>query len=473
MAKPGIDRTLVTLVIGSALLSGCAVQATHRQLPEADEALVAQVIEPLQLPIKDPKSEPRWWRSFADPRLDQLVQQALAHNRDLQAAALRLEAELARLSQARDQRRPQGGIGASADVTRQQWSGEGPLATRKQSAAGVSADWQLDLFGRISAAIHHAEATLEQRHYAHQAVMVELVTAVVDSYAQLGGTERELSVLSRQITSIEASVTTLKYRVDEGLATPLELYRAEALRHQYLAQRPQLQEQLAIYRGTLATLVGVAVPQLDLAGGAFVLPTTDALIPALNNPAPALLRTPVLLEAQARVQQAAALSDQAQASLYPEVSVSGVAGWLSAGTLDLGDGDHQFGVSPRLSWSLFNLSALRAGLDAAQKEERALLMEYEQTLLQVLNRADRALSAWTARSQGMSQLRQRHQFAVQAFDQAKIRYEEGAIPYVEFLDAQRDLLESEAALVQMETAWTRAFVGLNSAFSGGWLAVLI
>ncbi|WP_036187481.1 efflux transporter outer membrane subunit [Marinobacterium lacunae] len=458
-----------------AALTGCAVKAPHSALsqPGSDtlSRLSSTVTEPAEQGIN---AQARWWEALNDAQLDRLVELALKNNQDLTAAALRLDAQLARLDVARDQRRPQGGVGANLNLSREQTTGSGLDVTRQESVSlGLSADWQLDLFGRIRAAIAQAQAQMAYQQHSHEAVMAEVVSGVVKTYTQLSGTQRQLGVLEQQLNSLQESVGTLRVRYEEGVATPLELYRAQALQHEYLARRPLLEEAAAGYRETLATLVGVTSDQLPQPVMRMALPATDSLVPAFHDPAHALMRSPDLLKAQARVEEAMALSDGAKAALYPDISVSGVIGWLSASSLDLGDTREQLGVAPHLQWSLLNLSALRAGLSAAQLEEQAVLAEYEKTLLIVLNRADRSIQTWAARTQRLDQIGRRHQFARQAFEQARARYEEGELPYIEYLDAQRDLLESEDALVGVQTDWLNAYADVYGAFPGSWVEFLM
>ncbi|GGB96090.1 RND transporter [Marinobacterium zhoushanense] len=456
------------------VLAGCSVTAPHGALPQPDSDTLNRLSSvAIQPGAQGAHAELRWWEALNDAQLDRLVERALQSNQDLAAAALRLDAQMARLDVARDQRRPQGGLSGNLNLSREQTAGSGLEVRRQESVSlGLSADWQLDLFGRIRAAIARAEAQLNYQQYSHEAVLAEVVNGVVKTYTQLSGTQRQLGVLEQQLSSLQESVATLRLRYEEGVATPLELYRAQALQHEYLARRPLLEEAAAGYRETLATLVGLTSDQLQLQLLSVALPTADSLSPVFNDPSHALMRSPELLQAQARVEQAMALSDGAKAALYPDISVSGVIGWLSASSLDLGDAREQLGVAPRLQWSLLNLSALKAGLNAAQFEEQAVLAEYEQTLLTVLNQADRSIQTWAARTQRLEQTGRRHQFARQAFEQAQARYEEGVLPYIEFLDAQRDLLESEDALVGVQTEWLNAYAEVYGAFPGNWVDAL-
>ncbi|MCT7655340.1 TolC family protein [Oceanimonas sp. NS1] len=125
-----------------------------------------------------------------------------------------------------------------------------------------------------------------------------------------------------------------------------------------------------------------------------------------------------------------------------------------------------------MNWSLLNLSALKDGLDAQKLEERAVLAEFEQTWLRVLNRADRSVQDWQAQQQQMLALTRRQEYARSAYEQAESRYEEGMIPYLDFLDAQRDLLTSEAGVIDANSRLLEAFSELQRAFPGHWINLL-
>lgn len=471
MSKQHYGKALTGLSL-ALLLSGCALTADHQTLMAPDATALARLAEEVQAPSAARETQADWWRAFNDAGLNALVLDALQHNRDLQAAALRLDASLARLDVSRDQLRPQGGLAGSADLARSQSTLTGLDVVRQESLSlGLAASWQLDLFGRIRARIRQAQAELEEQDAARAQVLAEVVSGVVETHTRLAGTARQLKLLERQLASLEESLEVMRLRVEEGIATPLELNRTLALLHEYRARRPELEEAQAGYLETLATLVGVTTHQLSQAYAA-ELPAMDALTLQLPDPERALLDAPELRQAQARVNRAMALSDQARTALYPEISFSGVLGWLSYSSLALGDLREDLEISPQLSWSLLNLSALKASLSAAQLEERAVLAEYEQDLLQVLNRADRAVKAWDARGRLLLEQNRRQGFAVAAFDQARARYEEGVLPYMDYLDAQRDLLDSEATLVEAQSAWLVSYVELQRAFPGHWVPLL-
>lgn len=469
--SPKALRLAVAAAVLPALLaaSGCMVQPVHPEIIEPESAVVGQITERLEAYAVGSAEQSVWWEGFESEQLNALVDQALRNNRDLKVTALRLDAALARLNAVEDQRNPQGGLYSNLAVDRAQLSGQDDASTQKQISAGVSVQWSADLFGRIESSIRAAQAGIEKQRYAKDRVTAEIVTGVVDAYTRLAGTEMQLRVLEEQLQSLNHTVDTLDLRVNEGFATPLELYRAKVLRYEFEAKRPIIAEQAALYRSSLATLVGVAVPELHLAAGGLNLPEAQAVLPMLQHPQQTLLAAPELMEARAAIYQRAAITDQANAALYPDLRVSGLIGWLSAGTLNLGDGDENLRVAPQLQWSLLNLSALRANLQATQVEEVAQVAAYEKVLLQVLNQADRAVKTWSARSERLAHLEQRHFYAVKALEQAEVRYEEGAIPYVEFLDAQRDLLTAEDVLVLAKIDWSMAYTDLQRSFTGSWL----
>lgn len=188
MSKQHYGKALTGLSL-ALLLSGCALTADHQTLMAPDATALARLAEQVQAPSAARETQADWWRAFNDAGLNALVLDALQHNRDLQAAALRLDASLARLDVSRDQLRPQGGLAGSADLARSQSTLTGLDVVRQESLSlGLAASWQLDLFGRIRARIRQAQAELDEQDAARAQVLAEVVSGVVETHTRLAGT---------------------------------------------------------------------------------------------------------------------------------------------------------------------------------------------------------------------------------------------------------------------------------------------
>ena len=454
------------------LLAGCAVTADHAERPVPAAQTVEEVTAQVAAGHEQAAVAADWWQAFGDQQLNQLIERSLANNFDLEAAALRLEAQMAWLQVSRDQLRPQGGVSGALDLSRQQ-RGQGLDVTRQESVAlGLAADWQLDLFGRIRARVRQAEAEIENRAAFKRQALADVVSGVVATYTRLMSTEEQLAVLDKQLKLLDESVAVLQLRVDEGLSTPLELSRTRALHYEYRARRPELEVLRTQYQEALATLSGQSFADVRTQVVAVMLNPSEQMQLRIHEPETALRQAPEVQLAETRVAAAMALSDEARAALYPDISVSGVLGWLSGSNFVLGDAREQLAVRPQLNWSLLNLSALRSNLEAQGLEEQAVLAEYEKTWLQVLNRADAAIQNWQAEGARLSELDSRQTYARSAYEQARSRYEEGIIPYLDYLDAQRDQLTSEADVVEARARLLEAYINLQRAFPGHWVMPL-
>ncbi|RVU31026.1 TolC family protein [Neptunomonas marina] len=468
-----MSKTKLSAVIATALLvAGCATTSPRHAIPEVDYPAIEVISERLANQAELPNTGAHWWQAMGDPALDQLVERALAANHDLRAAALRVDAQLERLRVSRDQYRPQGGVAAQASSSRQQPLGGGDAQRTEQLSAGLSADWQLDLFGRISARVRQAQASTNNAQAAKAQVLADVVSGVASAYSGLAGAEEQLAVLDQQLKLLDESVDVLQFRVDEGLATSLELSRAKALQYEFRAQKPALVQQQNRYRETLAVLTGSRIQGIVTGQTAGLLASANSMSWAIDKPVVALVKAPAVLLATSNVANAFALTDEAQASLYPQVSITGVLGVLNGGGLSLGDAQGQRLVQPTLRWSLLNFAALKANLRAAKLEEQVVLEAYEKQWLTVLNRADTAISQWQSQQQRLALLVNRQRFAQEAHTQAKSRYEEGIIPYLDYLDAQRDLLSSESELVVARTQLLARYTELRRAFAGDWANTL-
>ena len=149
-------KTRFTLgaVLVVAFLSGCAskidIASENNQISEfITKANIASKLDS-QLSGAD---ETNWWKKLESTQLNQLVSQALANNYDLKTSQLTLKSALARLGEQKAQYLPQGGIDIGSKRS------DAVSTFDRQSSAGVSLDWQLDLFGRITALVDAAQAS--------------------------------------------------------------------------------------------------------------------------------------------------------------------------------------------------------------------------------------------------------------------------------------------------------------------------
>ena len=440
-----------------AVLSGCASKIdTAAQQQQVDE-FVAKAISAEQFMGED---EQNWWHKLGSAQLNQLLSNALANNYDLQTSQLVLKSALARIGEQQAQYLPQGGIEVGAKR-----SGLGNTNSR-QSSANVALDWQLDLFGRITALVDAANSQAMSQAEQVRLLQIEVVSAVVKGFVSYQGNLQKQQIIEMQIEALEQSIQVLQAQVDEGVANELDLNRTMAQLRQQQALVPAIK--YAKYRdlSTLAVLSAQTTQSLIINDERTIL--TKAFAVSLAKPNDAIALRPDISRALFDFSQANSLSVAASKALLPDISLSGFAGVLSLGSNGFSDTQQQWQVAPQLQWSLLSYPALLAQRDAQQFLSQAAYTDYQQVVLKAINESELSLQLLVNQAQKSRFADERYQFANNAFLQAQAMYEEGQIPYLELLDARQDVLIAQENAVDSTISSLLAKVNAYQSFNGRW-----
>ncbi|MGB1976660.1 MAG: TolC family protein [Pseudoalteromonas tetraodonis] len=440
-----------------AVLSGCASKIdTAAQQQQVDE-FVAKAISAEQFMGED---EQNWWHKLGSAQLNQLLSNALANNYDLQTSQLVLKSALARIGEQQAQYLPQGGIEVGAKR-----SGLGNTNSR-QSSANVALDWQLDLFGRITALVDAANSQAMSQAEQVRLLQIEVVSAVVKGFVSYQGNLQKQQIIEMQIEALEQSIQVLQAQVDEGVANELDLNRTMAQLRQQQALVPAIK--YAKYRdlSTLAVLSAQTTQSLSINDERTIL--TKAFAVSLAKPNDAIALRPDISRALFDFSQANSLSVAASKALLPDISLSGFAGVLSLGSNGFSDTQQQWQVAPQLQWSLLSYPALLAQRDAQQFLSQAAYTDYQQVVLKAINESELSLQLLVNQAQQSRFADERYQFANNAFLQAQAMYEEGQIPYLELLDARQDVLIAQENAVDSTISSLLAKVNAYQSFNGRW-----
>ncbi len=272
-----------------------------------------------------------------------MVTDALANNHNLQTSQLVLKSALARLGEQQAQYLPQGGVEIGA-----QRSGLGDTNSR-QSSANLALNWQLDLFGRITALVDAANASAMSQAEQVRLLQIEVVSSVVKGFVSYQGNVQKQHIVTLQIDALEQSIAVLQAQVDEGVANELDLNRTMAQLKQQQALMPAIE--YAKYRdlSTLAVLSGRLAQNVKLTNEQAILEHNFTV--SLNDANESIALRPDISQALYAFSQANSLSVAASKALLPDISLSGLAGVLSIGSNKFSDTQEQWQVAPEIRWS--------------------------------------------------------------------------------------------------------------------------
>lgn len=390
-----------------------------------------------------------WWRVFGDPALSRLVENALARNNDLAAAALRVRQAQLQAGLAGTALAPSVSASVSSGASRN-LEGSGN-ATRRSSGVSASVSYELDLWGRLGsardAADWDARATAEDRESTAQA----LVGTTAGLYWQLALLNERIASGSESLAYAERTQQLVRAQYDAGAVSALELREAERSIAAQQAALAQLEQQRVETRNALAvlldappgaaTLSGVLAPEPERLGRE-ALPEVAAGLPA-----DLLARRPDLRAAEQRLRATLASGDATRASYYPALTLTGGLGTSSAALLNLiSNPVATLGVGLTLPFLRQNEMRLSGQLSQAQYEEA--VVNFRQTLYQAFSDVENALSARTQLALQGDALERQLASAREAERLYEVRYRAGSTPLRTWLDAQESRRSAELAFSQ-------------------------
>ncbi|MDR0703137.1 MAG: efflux transporter outer membrane subunit [Azoarcus sp.] len=450
------------------LLAGCSLTGP---VARSDLALPAQWNEAASGAAALPS--PDWWRGFASPQLDALVADAFAGSPDLRAQAERvIQAELT-LRSANSSLFPSLKLSSGSGWNRKfdDISSATPAANSESASFGLSAGYELDLWGRVAASIASDEAGLAASRHDYDSARLSLAASVATTYFQyLAGFER-LAIARENLAIAERVLKVVEARYRNGSASSLDLSRQKTTVLSQRAQIEPLEVQVRQTRSALEILRGYP-PGTDplLRQPAISLAAMD--IPAIGAglPSELLLRRPDIAAAEARLAAAAANIGAARAALFPSISLS-ASGSLTSGLLfSLANPPGAISVSAALAQTIFDAGKLSAAVDSARSKERELLETYRKTILASLKEVEDALSNTTRDANQEEAQRQLLAEAERSLHLAELRYREGADDLLSVLEAQRTRFSVQDQLAQLRQARLTDAVNLYKALGGGWRA---
>jgi multidrug efflux system outer membrane protein len=451
------------VMVLSAFAAACSVATAPP--PDTKPAVLAQAANSA-LFVEQPY-DPRWWRQFEDPVLEQLETAALTANYDVAVAVARVEQSRAMFDDVKRDRYPTVTLGASVDVRDQVIPGftQEPIRTDSYRV-GFDAFWELDVFGRVRSAVRAAAASAESYGAALDDVRVSVAAEVARNYFELRGLQQQLAVLDRSLANQRETLRLTELRRDAGFGEEQDVASAAARVAAIESGMPPLRAALAARGHRLAVLVGVRPGELsvDLAPRAY--PVLAKALP-LGEPASLLRRRPDVRAAERRLAATAARQGVAAAELFPRITVSGVLGLLAGRGNVFASGDSlAWAVTPALSWAAFDLGSAQARLRGAEAGTRESLAAYEQTVLLALEETENALALYREQQQRLVKLADQARESSRAASIARVRYREGVADFLALLDAERTELQAEESVAQAEAGTFTAVVALYKALGG-------
>src|SRR5882757_4302549 len=460
------------VVVGAAAaLSACAVGPNYHRPVTPVPPQFANLGQP---GFNGADVEAKFWTLFNDPKLDKLVNDALAANKDLQRARANLRASRAARRLAGFDLFPTVTAAGSYSHARESRNQLPAFISEDRTLdsvdVGFDAFWELDFFGRVRRGIQAARAEEQASVASLRDAQVTVTAEVARNYFVLRGLQEQLAVAVRNADNQTQTLRVTQARLEAGRGTELDSARAEAQLKTTLASIPLLESSIAttIYRLSVLTgrLPDALTTDLQVAEPLRELPALNAV----GDPATLLRRRPDIRVAERSLAASTARIGVAIGDLFPKVTFTGSIGYNAATFRGIGKtGSDTYSVGPGISWAAFDLGRVGARIKIAHAQADADLAAYEASVLGALEETEGALVTYGRAQSRRDLLTQAATASERASDLARQRFQGGLTDFVNVLEAERDALSVQDSLAQSRTQTATSLVAVYKALGGGWV----
>lgn len=472
MSAPSMNtplrRVLQAGLLGSlTLLAACAVGPDY-VAPDANLPTHWQRASETRSVTAEAFGE--WWRDLGDRTLDELMVAAVDGNLDVKTAK-------AKIRQARALRREAVGgllpaVDGSGSATRLQSTPTATVPTTTVSnlfRGGFDASWEIDLFGAEARSLEAADAGLAASRADLDATLLTLVGDVASNYVEARGYQARIALARRTAKSQRETAALTRTKFETGSASAVDTAKAEAAAASTEAAIPALEAAHAQTVHRLSVLTGRepgALAATMSRGGA--IPAPRKALPK-GIPADVLKNRPDVRAAERRLAQATAQVGQAEAALYPSISLTGAISTTATKVGDLGKASTiAWSWGPSVSVPIFHGGRLAAARDAAEAARDQSFVAWKASVLGALEDVENALVALSQERVRVGRLGEAASRWRQAAGLSRSLYQSGSSSFLDVLDAERSLYSAEDSLIQSRVAVTTDHIALAKALGGGW-----
>lgn len=408
-----------------------------------------------------------WQELFSDPKLKELIEEGLQKNPDLLIAVQRVKEAEAYLAQNKAALLPGVNAGLNASYSRNPESvyPDGPRESNTYQL-GLEADWEVDLWGKLSSAKKAAYANLLATDAGRRVVQTRLIANIATVYYQLAALDAKLEITRQTVENRIDVVETMKVLKESGRVTGAAIVQSEAARYEAEVTIPDLEQQIRETQNTLCLLLGRTPGEIQR--NKLPEPAEGSLL-KVGVPSQLLNNRPDVMQAEYNVISAFEMTNNAKAYFYPALTLTASSGFTST-TLDelLDPAAFAANMIGGLAAPVFNKKAnvTRLKVSKARQEEALLNLRY--ILLNAGNEVNNALGLYNSAKQKIN-LRQQQIGALEQsveFTQELLNY--GSATYTEVLFAQQSLLAAQLNNINDHLQQLNAVVFLYRALGGGW-----
>jgi len=406
-----------------------------------------------------------WWELFGDTVLTYLIKTAVQENNDIKIAAARVDQFMGLYGVEESDYYPKFDAGASGRVG--EFNADGVKFRSERWTLDLAAFWEIDIWGRIRRANEAALADLLSAEEVRRGVILSLTSLLANSYFDLLSLDAQLEIANRTVESRAKSLDLFQQRWEKGDISQVEISQLESEYWYAKSQIPFIEKSIVQLENAISVLLGKN-PGPILRGKMI----NDLVLPDIPESMPSRLleRRPDVLQAEQELVAANARIGVVKSLYYPSLSLTGLIGFSNNDIAKLFEpSSFVWNAGGSLLAPLFRAGEISSQVESAEAIQRQAFFNYIKSVQTAFGDAQNALVERKKTEEIYFSDGKRLEALSTYYELSHLRYEEGATSYLEVLDAERSLFDSELGYVQSRATLLKSVVGIFSSLAGGWL----
>ena len=441
----------IILIFSALLLSGCYSGVLSDMKPAKTPNVWTSYKDKINQ-SKETKDLHKWWQKFDDPALNELIiiafenspQRGIAEARILEARGIRRTTRSFLFPQ----------IGASAQTGQQD---TGMSDGDNFYEATFDASYEIDIFGRNRNATKAATASIKNLEENYYNVTLTMIGEIARDYIDYRRFQTQADIAQKNLDVQEKTLKLVRNLKKFGEAPQLDVEQAENLVNTTKSSIPEFERLAQNARLRLSVLTGELDQDLsNILNQDASIPTTD-IMPVLIAPADIIALRPDVRAATYNLTAATALTEAAIADLYPKFTLSGFFGVTKSALVS---STSIWNVSLGAAVSLIDFGRIEGQIDAARAIEKRAFEAYRLATLEAVRDVETALSDYAHLNEQEQYLYDAFQNAQKALKLSQLLYQEGEVSFLNVLQAQRTLNDSDRALINIKADRSQSLIRL-------------
>ena len=397
---------------------------------------------------------------FQDPRLQALIVEALANNRDLMVAAANVAAAREQFHVQRAQQLPTVNAATAVSVT-------GDKDNKVSAQAGLSVpSFELDLFGRLRSLTHVQLQRYLATEAGARATRLTLIANIASAWLSHGADSSLLRISQDTAASAQKSVNLTRLRLEGGIAPRTDLRQAEQILSQAQADVAQQRTAVAQDVNALQLLVGAPIDPRLLSGSIDDAFGKIAPVPA-GLDSYVLLRRPDVLQAEYQLRSANAQIGAARAALFPKITLTGLLGFISSSLAKLfAGGAFGWSAGADATYTIFQAGAGHANVRLSEAQRNAAVATYQHTIQTAFREVADALARRGTINDEIGARARQQAATADSYMLTEARYRAGVDPYLNVLSAQQSYYSAQQQVVQIKLTAAQNIVDTYQSIGG-------